>query len=442
MRTTRLSKIAALRRTLSVPLVALALAAVAAGSGHAAGTGVTTTVYGPSSTSSTSAAAQQACAAPPAGEFQCLAEFIPGAAPNSASTRAGASPDTAQPTGYSPAQLQDAYKLTQAVDAGRGTGETVALVDAYDDPTAESDLAVYRSTFGLPACTTADGCFTKEGQTGSTTALPPVDGDWAVEISLDLDMVSAACPDCRILLVEADQPSLADLAAAEDQAAATPGVVAISNSWSGAENQEDYQYSAAFDHPGIAITASSGDSGYQLAAGFPGTLTTVISVGGTELVPAPGTARGWTETAWNTVTVDGDATGSWCSAWVARPSWQHDPICSGRSSADVAADADPGTGPSVYDSTPYNGTTYDWLRVGGTSASSPFIAGVYALAGDTSRIDDASGLYARDHQADLYPVTSGDNITKDTCGESLICTASPGFNAVTGNGTPDGIGAF
>jgi len=440
------SKITNIRRTLTVPLIAAAVVAGAGNLGLAASSGVSTTLYTASSstasldTSSSSAVtARQACSAPAPGKFQCLADFLPPAASTSTSDST-LRPNTAVPTGYSPAQLQDAYKLTAAVAAGKGTGATVAIIDAYDDPTAEADLAVYRTTYGLPACTTANGCFTKESETGSTTALPPTNGNWAVEISLDLDMVSAACPGCRILLVEATAPTLPDLSAAENRAAGTAGVVAISNSWSGAENPVDYQYAAAFDHPGIVITASSGDAGYGISAGFPGTLSTVVSVGGTELDPATGTARGWSERAWNTATEDGAAGGSWCSAWVDQPSWQHEPICSGRLSVDVSADADPYTGPSVYDSTPYDGVVYNWLRGGGTSASAPFIAGVYALAGNTASINDASGLYA--HSRDLFDVRSGDNVMAASCDNSLICTAVRGYDAVTGNGTPNGLGAF
>jgi subtilase family serine protease len=261
-----------------------------------------------------------------------------------------------------------------------------------------------------------------------------------VEISLDLDMVSAACPGCRILLVEAAIPSLVDLTTAENLAAGTAGVVAVSNSWAGAEYGIDYQYASAFDHPGIAITVSSGDSGYQLHAGFPGTLPTVISVGGTELDPAPGTARGWSESAWNTVGQDGAAGGAWCSAWVERPVWQHQTVCSGRTSSDVSADADPYTGPSIYDSLPNNGTVYGWLRGGGTSAAAPFIAAVYALAGNTASIDDASRLYT--HHGDLFDVTSGNDVAQDSCRQSLICNAVRGYDAVTGNGTPNGLAAF
>jgi subtilase family serine protease len=425
--------ISSIRRALIIPLVAGTLVATVADLGLADQPGVTTTVYGAASTSA--AHIRQACGTPAPGRFQCLADFLPGS-----SSASGVHADTAAPTGYSPAQLQDAYKLTAAVAAGKGAGETVAIVDAYDDPNAEADLAVYRSTFGLKPCTTADGCFTKESETGSTTALPAANGSWSVEISLDLDMVSAACPGCRILLVEATQPSLADLAAAENLAAGTAGVVAVSNSWAGAESGVDYQYASAFDHPGVAITVSSGDSGYQLQAAFPGTLSTVISVGGTELDPAPGTARGWSETAWNTAGQDGAAAGAWCSAWVDRPAWQRQTVCSGRTSSDVSADADPYTGPSIYDSVPYQGTVYGWLRGGGTSAAAPFIAAVYALAGNTASIDDASRLYTR--HRDLFDVSSGNDVMIDSCRQSLICNAVKGYDAVTGNGTPDGLAAF
>src|SRR5207249_855536 len=161
------------------------------------------------------------------------------------------------PSGYGPADLQDAYKLPSGTN---GKGMTVALVDAYDDPNAESDLGVYRSTFGLPACTTANGCFKKVDQNGGTK-YPRGNRGWAEEISLDLDMVSAICPNCHILLVEANTNSFANLATAEDTAARL-GANAISNSYGGSEYSSEVSDQSHYNHPGTAITVSSGDSGY------------------------------------------------------------------------------------------------------------------------------------------------------------------------------------
>jgi subtilase family serine protease len=397
----------------------------------------------PSDTSATSTtAAIDVCGSAKPGFARCLARLRPGAAHKTAAT---ATPDGAAvlPAGYGPADLQSAYNLGPAIAAGAGTGMTVAVVDAYDDPTAEADLAVYRSTYGLPPCTTAGGCFTKANQQGTASPLPAANGSWAVETSLDLQAVSAACPACRITLVEGNSASLVALAAAENTAVAL-GANAVSNSYSAAENYATALYAAAYDHPGVAITASSGDTGYQLAAPFPANLPTVTAVGGTTITRTTSTARGWSETAW-ALNAKGDAAGSACSAWYDKPAWQHDTACPGRTVADVSADADPNTGFAVYDSTPNPyGITPGWFRVGGTSASSPFIAGVYALAGNTGQIDDASYLYA--HRKHLYDVSGGSVSTtgqnEDCPATSYICTALPGYDAPTGLGSPNGTAGF
>jgi subtilase family serine protease len=299
-------------------------------------------------------------------------------------------------------------------------------VDAGDDAAAEADLDVYRSTYGLPACTTADGCFRKVNESGVAAPLPSDQG-WGLEISLDLDMVSAACPSCHILLVEANIPSFADLAAAENTAVAL-GATEVSNSYGATEQNGMQAYQAAYAHPGVAIVASSGDSSYGIP-NFPAVFPAVISAGGTTLTRAAN-ARGWTESAW--------AYGaSGCSAWVGKPAWQHDPNCPGRMVADVAADADPETGPAVYDAN----DGYGWLMVGGTSASSPYIAGVIALAGHPAAFPNASYLYS--HASALNDITSGSNDPYNpSCGGDYECNAVPGYDGPTGNGTPDGLGAF
>src|SRR4051812_21361406 len=185
-----------------------------------------------------------------------------------------------QPAGFGPADIQAAYTLPGA--AGQ-TGRTVAIVDAYDAPTAEADLGVYRSQYGLRACTTANGCFKKVSQTGGTSrgSLPRADGGWAQEISLDLDMVSAACPTCKILLVEARSASFSDLATAVRYAASVPGVVAISNSYGGSD-LSNATIANSYNQPGIAVTASTGDGGYEVES--PASFGSVIAVGGTSLV--------------------------------------------------------------------------------------------------------------------------------------------------------------
>jgi len=351
--------------------------------------------------------ALHACAAPSKGFAGCNAQTMV--------NDNGAKPNASSPSGLNPADIQSAYKLSGSSTA------TVAIVDAYDDPNAEADLGVYRSQFGLPACTTANGCFKKVSQTG-TTKYPRANAGWAVEISLDMDMVSAACPTCHILLVEASSNSFANLAAAVNYAATVPGVKAISNSYGGSDSAE----TSSYNHPGIAITASSGDSGY--GAQSPASYPHVIGVGGTSLTRNSST-RGWTESAWS-------GAGSGCSTLNAKPSWQTSVTqCSGKAISDVSAVADPNTGVSVYDSTSYQGTV-GWSVWGGTSAASPIIAAVYALSGNTTGYP-ASITWA--NSAGLFDVTTGSN---GTCSPSIWCHAGTGWDGPTGLGTPNGTSAF
>jgi subtilase family serine protease len=342
------------------------------------------------------------------------------------------------PVGLRPADLQSAYK-TAGLSSG---GATVAIVDAQDDPNAEADLAVYRRTFGLPPCTSASGCFRKVNENGQASPLPTADAGWAEEISLDLDMVSAVCPDCKILLVEASSANTDPLMTAVDTAAATPGVVAISNSYGGSEDSTILAADAHLNHPGVAVTASSGDSGYGVS--WPASSQYVTAVGGTSLKTASN-ARGWTETAWS-------GAGSGCSTLEPKPSWQHDAGCAKRTVADVSAVADPNTGVGVYDTYNTCGTSAfcdflislglvtgadGWVQVGGTSASSPIVASVYALARNAS--STLYGSYPYSHTSGLFDVTSGSN---GSCGGSYLCTAGPGYDGPTGLGTPNGTGGF
>jgi len=321
------------------------------------------------------------------------------------------------PAGYGPSDLQSAYKLSSAA----GSGQTVAIVDAYDDPRAESDLGVYRRQFGLSACTTANGCFRKVNQSGGTR-YPRANSGWAQEISLDLDMVSAACPNCKILLVEASTASLTNLGTAVNQAARM-GATVISNSYGGSESSSDLNYDKTyFNHPGVAITASSGDNGFGVE--YPAASSNVTAVGGTSLVRS-GSSRGFDETVWS-------GAGSGCSAYDPKPAGQTDTGCSKRTVADVAAVADPNTGVAVYDSYGSSG----WLVFGGTSVAAPLIASVYALAGNASNTN-SSYLYS--HSASLFDVTSGSN---GSCGITYLCTGGTGFDGPTGLGTPNGVGAF
>ena len=329
--------------------------------------------------------------------------------------------------GYGPSQLQSAYNLT-AASTSDGAGRTIAIVDAYDDANAASDLAAYRSAAGLPAAN-----FKKVNQNGQASPLPsapPAGDDWTLEESLDLDMASAICPLCGIVLVEANDNSSNGLYVAQNAAAGLAGY--ISNSWGGSESSTESSLdSSYFTHAsGIVTTVSAGDSDY--GASYPATSPKVVSVGGTSLTAASN-SRGWTESVWNT-TQGSEGTGSGCSAFEAQPSWQTalnlPSGCSKRVDNDVAADADPATGVAVYDTA--NGNT-GWNEVGGTSASSPMVAAMFALAGN------AGATPARDiyqHTGNFYDITSGND---GTCSPSYLCTAGTGFDGPTGIGTPNGI---
>ena len=362
---------------------------------------------------------QRLCSTPTAGHASCFAQR------RTDIRQALASQLAATPSGLSPANLHSAYNLP----ATGGSGLTVAVVDAYNDPNAESDLATYRSTYGLSACTKANGCFKQVSQTGSTTSLPSNDSGWAGEEALDIDMVSAVCPNCNIILVEANSATDADLGTAENEAV-TLGAKFISNSWGGSESSSQTSYdSQYFKHPGVAITVSSGDSAY--GAEYPATSQYVTAVGGTALTTASN-SRGWNETVWKTNSTEG--TGSGCSAYDPKPSWQTDTGCAKRMEADVSAVADPATGVAVYDT--YGGS--GWAVYGGTSASSPIVAGVYALAG-TPGSADYPAQYPYTHTSNLNDVTSGNN---GSCSPSYFCTAGAGYDGPTGWGTPNGTAAF
>ena len=326
-------------------------------------------------------------------------------------TAAGDVQPLSTPSGLGPTALQSAYLAPTG-----GAGQTVAIVDAYDDPYAESELATYRAQFGLPPCTTANGCFSKVNQNGATSPLPTANSGWAVEIALDLAMVSAVCPSCNILLVEANSNSWSDLGTAVNAAAAL-APSAISNSWGGSESStvtaSDAQY---FNHPGILITVSSGDYGYGVE--YPASSKYVLGVGGTSLV-ASTSSRGWAETTW-------DGAGSGCSAYIDKPSTQTDPGCGKRTVADVSAVADPDTGVAVYSS--YEG---GWIVVGGTSAASPIVAAIFAAAGKAV----VGTTFPYTHPGAFYDVTSGSN---GSCSPAYLCTAQVGFDGPTGWGTPNG----
>jgi subtilase family serine protease len=324
------------------------------------------------------------------------------------------------PAGYSPSQLRSAYKITTS-----GSSSTlIAVVTAYHYATADADLATYRSQFGLPACRASTGCLRTVDQTGGTS-FPGPNPSWNLEAALDLEMVSAMCPNCKLVLVEAVAATFADLAAAVNEAAKL-GAHVITNSYGGDEFGTN-SYESAYNHPGVAIVASSGDSGYYGGIEFPASSPHVIAVGGTSLTTASNT-RGWTETAW-------DGTGSGCSAVYAKPSWQHDTGCSMRMLNDVSAVADPNTGVAVFGPDSTGTGASSWIVLGGTSVAAPLIGGVYGVNGGS--VNYASNPYAC--LASLYDVTTGPT---QFCEVTYECTARTGYDGPTGLGTPHGATAL
>ncbi len=352
---------------------------------------------------------------------------------------------TTTPAGYYPQDLWSAYGLgSTSTPPSGGTGRTVAVVDAYNDPHAASDLAVYRSQMGLPAlCGTVangsacSGTFTKLNQSGGTS-YPHGSKSWSEEISLDLDMVSAICPNCNILLVEASSASFSDLSTAEATALGTSGVDAVSNSYGASEFSGETAYNQAYDSTKAAVTVSAGDGGYGVE--FPAADPYVVAVGGTTLSNASSSSAG-TQTVWS-------GTGSGCSAYETNPGWQPTTsLCTTRTVADVSADANPATGVAVYDTYGESG----WLVFGGTSVASPIVASVFALAGysgsSTAQGNSAAAAELYDNSS-LTKITSGSN--SSNCGDYLCNAADslpsgstdPGYNGPTGNGTPNGLTGF
>ncbi len=358
----------------------------------------------------------------------------------------------ATPSGLTPANLVSAYKIPAPK---KSAVATIGLVDAEDDPNVEADLAVYRKQFGLPPCTTANGCFKKVAYDG-TANLPAPDAEWGIEISLDLDAVSAACPKCKILLVEAEEANppagttVDPLATAVDTAVQL-GAQFISNSYGITETTDPNEGIVKADaiataihyvHPGVAIFASSGDSGFApwpnntgngQGANFPADIPKVFAVGGTRLVKTTASARGWTEGVWGSTTDANGASNSGCSHFFDKPSYQTVPDCSfGKEVADLSADADPASGMNIYD-TFSDSTTQNpgWEVVGGTSLASPLTAAIFAASGLFGV--DPSFVYA--NASDFNDVTTGEN---GTCEETKLCNGVVGYDGPTGIGTPDG----
>ena len=372
---------------------------------------------------------------------------------NAARQAAGAEParENKNPfPGYlTPQDLHAAYSLPDETAAA--ATQTIAVIDAYDDPTAEADLKVYDEEFGLPACTSANSCFRKVNEEGQPSPLPPKSGEWAGEISIDVQMAHAVCEGCRVLLVEAKSPELTDLGAGVDAAVAL-GATEISNSYTAPEESSIASFyselnASYYDHPGVVVAAAAGDCGYLNeaclgeagTANFPADSPEVLGVGGTSLTQEK---EVWSSKVW-------DEGGSGCSEIFAAPAWQSavpdfaDTGCgTERSVADVAAIGDPNTGVDVYDSTPEgNGEPTGWTVFGGTSVASPIVAAEWGLAGGSHGVAvPAATLYSHLGDAgDLYDVVSGSN---GSCGAATSCQAAAGYDGPTGVGSPIGLGAF
>jgi hypothetical protein len=455
------------------------------------------------------------CATPAAGHAGCFGlrlaareplsmpsvRALPGASGSTAARVGAGAASSGAAVGGGGGQSRPATETTEPINGSRTPGnllsayglggispastQTIALVDAYDDVGAEADLEVFSKRFGLPSCTTANGCFQKVNQAGNTTPLPASSGGpergWAQEIATDVEVAHGVCESCHILLVEAQSNSNLDLFTAEQTAAAL-GATEISNSWGGEEGSSD---SSAFNHPGIVITASSGDNGYlnwfsgapASAANYPASSPHVVAVGGTRLLLTPEKAwreeSVWNDGGVNKGTLEGaGAGGGGCSTHFAAPSWQLHAAdwaavgCgSGRAVADVSADADPFTGVAIYDSTENPEKESGWGMIGGTSVASPIIAATYALAGGAQGVAyPARTLYENESSAPatLHDVLVGSNGKCDkqfdfgtassgcssgeeasaSCAATLICLSSAGYDGPSGVGTPAGIAAF
>ncbi len=386
-------------------LVAVSAVALAAG----AATTVTTSASAAPSPIGVERSNRRVCPAPQGDLAECNARVVTDA-------RTGRPlATTSYQSGYSPKQLQTAY-------GPFGSGKPlVAVVDAYASPNADNDLGAYRTAFGLGTAT-----LTQVNQTGGSIGTVSGNTSWGQEEMLDLEMVSAICPGCPILYVGANSNSFSDLATAVTEASSL-GAKVISNSYGGNEFSSETSWNN-WNIPGVAVTVASGDNGYGVE--FPAASQDAIAVGGTTLTLTSSNTRS-SETVWS-------GTGSGCSAYVAKPSWQHDPACSRRTVGDVAADADPNTGVAVYDSYGSTGGA-NWYVFGGTSVATPIIGAIYAADGIASTGYPVSTTYT--NATSLFDVNSGSNghCTRghNTSG-AYLCTGETGYDGPTGNGTPKG----
>ncbi|MER5640990.1 putative Ig domain-containing protein [Kitasatospora sp. NPDC002227] len=360
------------------------------------------------------------------------------ARPGHASCRVLTRAAAGQSDGYGPDDLRSAYGL--APDPGR-PGDLVALVDAYDDPNAAADLAVYRARYGLAACTEASGCFTKVNQRGGIDSYPAPDDSWARQTSTGLDVVAALCQQCRVLLVEADSDRGDDLGAAVNTAVAL-GARYVATGYGTPEDASQLALDAKYyDHPGVLITAAAGDNGYGTS--YPAASPYVLAVGGTTLTrnPDPASPRAFDEKVWGDATGSNGGTGSGCSTLEPKPAWQRDTGCAGRMTNDLAAVADPATGVAVYDSYGDQGTE-GWSVAGGTAVAAAVVAAAAVHAGP-SAVDarPASYPYLPVHQGLTWAVGTGTNGTCDPA-NAYFCTAQKGYSGPAGLGSPRATLAF
>lgn len=372
-----------------------------------------------------------ACPQATAGHPQCMGIRIPVVPSKSSEAVGPAGEGSGEEGGFDATDLRSAYKLPET----GGSGQTVAIVDAFNDPNAYSDMTTYRKTYKLKECTEASGCFKKVNEKGETANYPTNNAEWSGEISLDIDMVSAVCPECHILLVEAASSAWTDFPVAENEAAAL-GATVISNSWGGPEfSEETWVYDKYFDHPGIPITVAAGDNGY--GATYPAASPYVISVGGTKLKKDSEVSRGWIEEVWRNpeikVGTKMAGTASGCSQYESfQPRWQPvKPGCEYRIENDTAAVASCETGLSVYDSYETSNAWDPWC---GTSAAAPIVAGIEALSNSFSRSIGAEAFYVPSLE-ELFDVTKGND---GECTVEYLCTAEVGYDGPTGSGSPDG----
>jgi subtilase family serine protease len=332
-------------------------------------------------------------------------------------------------TAYTPLQVRHAYGFDQVTN--QGAGQVIGIVDAYDDPNVEADLGVFNRQFGLPACTSSNGCFRKVYGNGRK---PVTNANWGIEIALDVEWAHAIAPQAKIVLVEASTNSLADLLAAVDTAV-NNGASVVSMSWTAGEFSGELRLDNHFVTTGVTFLAASGDTGTGVA--YPAASPYVVGVGGTSLhLDANGNYQN--ETAWS-------GSGGGLSVYEHEPLYQAvlgisaDPRGL-RGSPDVSYDANPGTGYSVYDSFGFAGSS-GWFQVGGTSAGTPQWAALIAIANSMRAANRKSHLSSAN--SSLYTIaktnlsTHFNAVTQGTNGSCGVwCSATPGYDYVTGLGTP------